>query len=294
MAEAAPAESPSKKRPAWFGWVVGVGVVVVAAAAFFVTKSVAGGGSSSPAGATTNSSTPGNGSGQRGGLQGRFPGTAGEISAISGTTLTVQDRQGQSVKVTTTDSTRFTTEKTVAVSDIAKGDRVSVNGTQSGTTIAATRVTIADLQATPQGNGLPGGATPGNGPQNGSGPPGGFGAGPPPTDANGNPTGFGSGNGNGNGNGRPPGGFAFGTVTAVDGNTITLSSFDGSTVTVTTTPSTTVTKSVQGSLSDLKVGQNVRAMGTTGSDGTVAATSVSEGSGGFGLFGGGGRGQGTP
>ena len=138
IAEAAPAESPSKKRPAWFGWVAGVGVVVVAAAAFFVAKSAAGGGSSSPAGATTNSSTPGNGSGQRGGSLGRFPGTAGEISAISGTTLTVQDRQGQSVKVTTTDGTRFTTEKTVAVSDIAKGDRVSVNGTQSGTSIAAT------------------------------------------------------------------------------------------------------------------------------------------------------------
>jgi len=67
---------------------------------------------------------------------------------------------------------------------------------------------------------------------------------------------------------------------------------------VTTTAATKVTKSVAGSFGDLKVGQTVRAIGTTGSDGTVAATSISEGAGGFGAFRGFGSGptssQGTP
>jgi hypothetical protein len=208
--------------------------------------------------------------------------------------LTVKDRQNQSVKVTTSDSTRITIEKTVTVSDIATGDRISVTGTQSGTTIAASRITVLNMQLRAPGSGSQGGATPGsgsgtNGSQNGFGPPGGFNrqGGPPGTGKIGNST--------GGVNGRPPGGFAFGTVTKVDGGTITISGFNGSTTTVTTTSSTVVTKSVQGALSDLKVGQNIRAVGTTGSDGTVAATSINEGAGGgFGFFGRGRRGQGTP
>jgi hypothetical protein len=206
--------------------------------------------------------------------------------------LTVKNRQNQSVKVTTDSSTRIMIQKTVAVSDIAKGDRISVTGSQSGTTIAASRISIMDLRLGVPGRGFQGGSTPGtgsgtNGPQNGFGS-GGFNGqgGPPSTDANGNPA--------GGANRRPPGGFAFGTVTDVAGGTITISSFNGSTTTVTTTSSTTVTKSVQGSFGDLKVGQNIRASGTTGSDGTVAATTINEGSGGFGFFGGGRRGQGTP
>jgi hypothetical protein len=272
--------APPKTRPAWFGWAIGVGVIVVAVGAFFVTKSIAGSGRGSQAAATTgNGSTPNSGTGGNGGFRGRVPGTAGEITAIDGTTLTVKDRQNQSVKVTTSDSTRITIEKTVTVSAIATGDRISVTGTQSGTTVAASRISIMDRQARVPGTGSGGG---------GLGPPGGFNGrgGPPSTGANGNP--------NGRVNGRAPGGFAFGTVTKVDGGTITISSFDGSTTTVTTTPSTTVLKSVQGSFSDLKLGQKVRAIGTTGSDGSVAATSINEGSAGFGFNGSGRRAQGTP
>jgi hypothetical protein len=262
----------------------------MAAAGFFIAKAVSGG--SSPAAASTGNTPTANagnaGNGQNGSFQGRFPGAAGKITAINGTTLTLQDQQNQSVQVTTTGSTRITVSKTVAVSDIAKGDRITVTGTQSGTTVAATRITIADLQG---GNSQ---RTGGPGRFNGEGgpPPGGFNGqgGPPVTDANGNPTGNASGSTN-----RRPSGFAGGTVTSVNGGTITISSFDGSTMTVTTTSSTTVTKSVQGSFSDLKVGQTVRAMGSTGSDGTVAATSINEGMGGFGAFGGGRRTQqGTP
>jgi hypothetical protein len=300
MVEVEPTGPSPKTRPGWFGWAIGVGVVVIAVAAFFVTKSIAGSGSGSPAAATSGNGSNSNGfaggyggAGGNGSFQGRFPGTSGAITAIDGTTLTVKDRQGQSVKVTTSDSTRVTIEKTVAVSDIAKGDRISVNGTQSGTTIAASRISIMDIQLRPPGSGTQGGATSGggsgtSGQQGGFGPPGGFNGpgGPPVTDANGNA--------NGRANRRALGGFAFGTVTKIDGGTITISSFDGSTTTITTTSSTKVTKSVQGSFSDLQVGQNIRAVGTTGSDGTVAATAINEGSGGFGFFGGGRRGQGTP
>lgn len=289
---AEPTENPSKKRPAWLGWVVGLAVVVVAVGAFFVAKSISGSGSSAAA-STGNSATSNANTSENGRFSGRFPGAAGKITSIDGTTLTVQDQQAnKSVKVTTNGSTRVTIEKNVTVADIANGDRISVSGTQSGTTIAATRITVTDLQAGgPQGAGQQGGAAPGNGSQGGFTPPEGFGGtngGPPATDSNGNPTRV-----RGNGNGQPPGGFAFGTVTNVDGNTITISSFNGSTMTVTTTSATTVTKSVQGSFSDLKVGQTIRATGTTGSDGTIAATSINEGSGGFGAF----RGraaQGTP
>jgi hypothetical protein len=288
---------PPKQRPGWLAWAIGAGVIVVAVAAFFVTKSIAGSGGSTPAAASTGNGQTSNGGaggygGQSGsgGFQGRFPGTSGQITAIDGTTLTVKDRRNQSVKVTTSDSTRVTIEKTVTVSDIASGDRISVTGTKSGTTVAASRIAITDLQLPAPGSGSQSGTTPGSGPngsQNGFGPPGGFNGrgGPPATDANGNPI---------NRANRRPGGFTFGTVTKVDGGTITISGFDGSTTTVTTTSSTTVTKSVQGSFSDLKVGQTVRATGATGSDGTVAATSINEGSGGFGFFGGGRRAQGTP
>ncbi len=287
MAEVEPTETAPKKRPAWFGWAIGGLVVVVAAAGFFIAKAVSGG--SSPAAASTgNTPTANGGSGQNGYFQGRFPGAAGKITAINGTTLTLQDQQNQSVKVTTSSSTRITVSKTVAVSDIAKGDRITATGTQSGTTVAATRITIADLQGgNSQRTGGPGGFNGEGGP-----PPGGFNGqgGPPVTDANGNPTGNASGSTN-----QRPSGFAGGTVTDINGGTITISSFDGSTMTVTTTSSTTVTKSVQGSFSDLKVGQTVRAMGNTSSDGAVAATSINEGMGGFGAFGGGRRTQqGTP
>ena len=291
MAEAEPSASPPPSRPGWIGWAIGLGVVVVAVGAFLVTKSIAGSGGSSPAAATTNGSTPNGGFGENGGFQGRIPGTSGQITAIDGSTLTVKDRQGNSVKVTTNSSTRFTVAKTVAVSDIAKGDRISATGKESGTTVAATSITIMNAQQGSRG-GFPGGGNGGpEGRFNGQGPPGGFnGQGTPPsTDSNGNQTG-----GNGNANRRALGGFAFGTVTGVNGSTITISSFNGSTMTVTTTSSTKVTKSVSGSISDLKVGDNIRAIGTTGSDGTVAAASVSEGNGGFGFFGGGRRGQGTP
>ncbi|HEY0260865.1 MAG TPA: DUF5666 domain-containing protein [Lacisediminihabitans sp.] len=80
------------------------------------------------------------------------------------------------------------------------------------------------------------------------------------------------------------GGLTAGTVQSVDGDTITLKLTDGSTVKVTTTSDTAVTKTEDGTVSDLAKGDTVAVRGTTGSDGTVAATTVTEGAltGGFG------------
>ncbi|WP_411698388.1 DUF5666 domain-containing protein [Conyzicola sp.] len=86
------------------------------------------------------------------------------------------------------------------------------------------------------------------------------------------------------------GGFTSGTVTAVDGDTVTLELTDGSTVTVTTTDATTITTTEDSSVSALAEGDSLTVVGDADDDGNVAATSISEGATGFG----GGMGGGTP
>lgn len=89
-------------------------------------------------------------------------------------------------------------------------------------------------------------------------------------------------------------GITFGTVKSVDGGTLYLTDPQGGTVKVTTGASTRVTESKQGAVGDLKPGQSVTVRGQRGSNGDIAATTVTEGApgGGFGGFGGRGR-QGT-
>ncbi len=79
------------------------------------------------------------------------------------------------------------------------------------------------------------------------------------------------------GGGGGLGGATTGTVKLVDGNTIYLSQTDGSIVKVTTTPSgTTVTKTVPSSVSAIQPGETLVVQGSTGSDGTVTATRVTD------------------
>lgn len=106
----------------------------------------------------------------------------------------------------------------------------------------------------------------------------------------GGPGGYGAfGGGQGQNGGAPGagGGFASGTITAIDGNTITIKKADGSTVKVTTSGSTTVTKSSTANVSDLSTGEKVTAIGQADSSGNVTANRISEGDGGLGGFGGG-------
>jgi hypothetical protein len=69
------------------------------------------------------------------------------------------------------------------------------------------------------------------------------------------------------------GGGVFGTITKVEGNTITVTQRDGTTATVVVPSGTAITKTVDGALSDLKSGTSIAVRGTT-ADGKTTAQSV--------------------
>ncbi|CAN5361507.1 hypothetical protein BH09ACT10_BH09ACT10_12530 [soil metagenome] len=83
--------------------------------------------------------------------------------------------------------------------------------------------------------------------------------------------------------GAAGGGITAGTVSSVDGDTVTIKTADGKSVKVKTGTSTTVTLNTEGSVSDLASGDSVVVRGET-ADGTLTAESITEGS--FGGFGG--------
>jgi hypothetical protein len=115
--------------------------------------------------------------------------------------------------------------------------------------------------------------------RNGYGPGGGFGSGGQGQPGQGQPGQGQQGQGRGNQNGpnQLPGagaGFALGTVTAVDGDTVTIKQPNGKTVTVKLSDSTAITVTKKGATSDVKVGEQVLATGQASSDGTVTARSL--------------------
>jgi hypothetical protein len=83
-----------------------------------------------------------------------------------------------------------------------------------------------------------------------------------------------------------------GTVKAVNGADVVLTTAQGSPVTVVTSPSTVVTKTVAGTLTDLTPSKAVTVTGSQNADGTYTATRIVIGGAAFGGFGGGGRGGG--
>lgn len=297
MTAATPPGAPPPTGPSWKTWVaVAGGAVVVGAAAVFGISAATSSGSSSADAATqqpvTNSAPNGYGPGP-GGLRTRFAGrgTAGTITSIDGSTLTVSDRQQSSTtKVKTTSKTKVTTTEDGSFADVKVGDTVMVVGTKSDDAIAATRVSddgkvsAADQQG-PGGRrfgGPPPGATGGQGntaPQGGPGstpPQGGNGYGPP--------GGF---VGNGNGPGMADGtSFTRGEVQSVGDGTYTVKGMDGVTVTVTTSSSTKFSVTKDASPSDLKVGDTIVATGKT-ANGVLTATRIREGAMGGGFFRGG-------
>lgn len=82
--------------------------------------------------------------------------------------------------------------------------------------------------------------------------------------------------------GGAAGGFTSGTIVSVKDGKLVIKTSDGTEKTVTTGDSTTVTATSDADLSDLKKGDTVRVVGSTGDDGSVTATSISEGDTGFG------------
>lgn len=239
----------------------------------------------SPAASPSAGSTAG-----RGGFGGRGPAAAGEIAAVTGKTLQVQDTNSQTA-VTWTAATKFT--KTVSAT-LAAGDCVTVLGTPgSGSALTATSVRVvatSGSNCTFDRNGA--GATPRPRPSGGFG--GRRGGGP---------------SGGARPSGAPTRDFAtvFGKVTAVSGSTVTVSGTlrtagqfgatpSASAVTV-TLGKASVDRTVAGTGADAKVGLCAVATGKADSTGAVTATTIALSpkgangcTGGFGRFPGGGFG----
>jgi hypothetical protein len=219
--------------------------VILVAGGFFGAKALSHDSNAAASVATGNSGAAPNGGG-RGGR----PGTVGTITSISGNTLTVKSAAtNTNVDVTASDTTRVTASTTVPVSAIVDGDRIVVTGSASGTTVSATAITDLGSSTGSAPNGGPGGN-----------------AGP-----------AGDGGGVGTGPGNRSGGLTSGTVTGTTSGAITISVADGTTTTVQISPSTLVTKNVESSVGALEIGDSVRVSGTAATDGSVAATSISEG-----------------
>jgi hypothetical protein len=77
--------------------------------------------------------------------------------------------------------------------------------------------------------------------------------------------------------GGPGRGLASGTVTAVDGDTITVKTADGRTVKVKVSDSTKYSVTKEGSKDDVKVGEQLLVTGRAGDDGTVDASTIRTG-----------------
>jgi len=238
-----------------------------------------GSGSGSNDGATASAANAGTGNvvgyGQFPGGGGGFPGgmgTAGTVSAIDGSTLTVTGQDDTETTVKTTDDTTVTRTSEGELSDLAVGDNVVVMGETDGDAVAAQTITDSGDQAATTTFRGPGGGQEGTPP---SGAPDGSGEGQAPPDGQGFPGGQG---------GMP----TAGEITKIDGGTITVKTADGTIVTVTTSDDTTVSVTEEIEVSDIAEGDTVVVMGETADDVVTAdAIRVGDlGAGGFRMNGG--------
>jgi len=170
-------------------------------------------------------------------------GANGTLASINGNTLTLATSQGQATVII---SSSTTIEKTVvgAVSDLTQGNFVTISGTtDSSGNIDATSIMLMQGQPPAQ-------ATPGNGTS----------------------TTRPSGTFPGAGTGRQ---MTIGTISAISGNSITVTTTQQSQVTVNIDYNTVIQKTVDGLVSDLQTGVTLSAIGPTDSNGAVDATSIS-------------------
>lgn len=239
---------------------------------------------SSPSSGAQSAASAGAGSA---GFAGARPAASGQIAAISGTSMQVQNPNTGQVRVSYTPSTKFTRTVTVSKSAITAGSCVTAFslGTHGSTSAPVTALTATTIAVSAPVNGsctrrsdTPGAARPSSGART----PG----------ARGRPSGA-------------PGTTGSGTAGQVSSVTATgivvLQAARGSRpaakVTVTIDPSTTITEVQPATAAELAVGKCVTAQGSTDSTGAVTATRVGIStagangcSSGFGRFGGNGQG----
>jgi hypothetical protein len=126
-----PHDPSAAARPALRSWVAAgaVGALIVGGGIFLLGRGDDGEATEAAATGDTSSESspgaPGAQGGGRGGPGGR--GTGGEISAIDGTTITV-DANGETYTVSTSDETTVTETVEGASSDIGVGDTLVVRG----------------------------------------------------------------------------------------------------------------------------------------------------------------------
>lgn len=213
--------------------------------------------------------------GGRGGMSGvADPGrVSGEIAAVDGTTLQIQDGSAQTA-VTYTGRTTFTAQVTGSVSDLDKGDCVVVfssSADQNASAVTATAVSVSESVDGTCAAGFGGS--------------GGFGDRPPGAPS-GQPADGGQAPGGGQASGAPSAGMPdgggrprSGTLTALSGDTLTVAvsqpgSKDTSDVTVMTTGTTTVTVTEASTSSAAEVGVCATVNGKADDTGAVTATTI--------------------
>ena len=269
-------------------------LVAAAAAAAAAVLLLAGcGGSAKPSSASSSSSGAGSGVGAAGpgsaqGFAGggARPAASGQIAALSGNSMEVQDPATGQVTVTFTAKTTFTQTVTVPASAIVAGDCVTAVAASSSASASASAAATAPATAsttaapptaitatmvavsTPRSGSCTGPRT-GSGPQQ-----------TPPSGApSGLPSGVPSGLPSGGRTGGTFGRAVFGQVSSVSGSSLVVHEAARGTqpardVTVTTDAATVITEQRSASAATLQVGKCVSAAGTTDSTGAVAATRI--------------------
>ena len=282
-------EDSTPPTASWKQWAVAGAVAATIAIggglALNATSDKGGSAQAVATGAAT--STPGSSTGQGSGTFRGGRGSAGTLTEVDGTVLTLEstDQSGAKTKITvkTTADTTFTESVEGTVSDLAKGDHVLVMGDTVDGVVSAQRVVDnGELALGGPGGPAAGGQPPAGGTDGG--PP----AGGPPSDGSARTMPDGSvpsGTPPAGGSFGRPGSFTNGTISAIDGDTITVATTDGTSVKVSISADTTFTVTKSLTLADLAPGDTLSAQGSTAGD-VVTATSVRRGDLGRGGFGG--------
>ncbi|MCB1030962.1 MAG: hypothetical protein KDA95_06450 [Acidimicrobiales bacterium] len=272
-----PAHKPT--RPAWKSWVIAsvITAALLIGAISFMGRS---GNESDAVAANANqvvtTSSAQSGQNTAGPNNGFGSGAFGEVTNVDGTTLTVEstDAEGSTSTSTilTSDETEVSETVEGTVADLAVGDNVMVRGEQSDNTVTARSVTVGDT-------GFGGGGA--GGPRSGEAPPEGFepptdGAAPPsddatppqgsnPDDTTEQPT-----------QGQRPNDamdMTSGEIVSLESSTLTIKTGDDETVVVNLPDDLTVRITETRSVSDIKVGDTIRAMGES-KDNQIQATRI--------------------
>lgn len=252
-----------------------VGIIAIVLVALIITGFVAYGrgetagqtaaSSDRSAFAARGTSVAGGFGGQRGGGQssgGAASALTGTVTKVDNGTLTLQEKPGNTTAtVATSATTMVTTFAPGALSDLAMGDTVALQGDKTGDT-AFTAKTIYTLNSAQGGAGTTAGTAAAGSPVSGG-----------RNRAAGGTSG-GSPTGGSAGSALLPGlNGPIGRITKIDTGTLTLQGFDGTTTTVTTNASTSVRMQTPGAVSDIKTGDTVSVQGDT-TGGTTAPARV--------------------